>query len=556
MRVTLTNDAFKLSLDNKTLSIAIHAYDEKIDVSSLTQVFKGSPYKNFKLSQSSLNDVVEKTLALTELNNTPESIQYIPIAERIDATHHLEIDDDKMNVKAILTSAYDGKIISANDLILSIKELGIKKGINKKIIKLLLTKSQNASPGASFSATIASGTPPIHSINATLKCHVETAKDRILKPATKENGKVDMRDLGQLLMVKSNQLLMEKIPIVEGTDGITVTGIIIPFNKGKDITLKQGANTHINNENENQLLATLSGIPKKANNGMSVDEVLFVNSVDATSGHVDYEGSIIISGDVSEGMKVKASGDITIAGFVQSADIQCGGDLIVEKGIIGLKKQDNAALSCLVQSEGSVIANFSQYSSINCKEDLIIQTQLVHCDVACSGNIEVHNESKNKGTIFGGNIATEGRICTAILGTEAGGKTNIEITGAHTQLMNEKDTMTTALNEQKFKLKNLFVAQRKLDSLPESEQKQILDFRLVETKENIKTQIANLDSALNTNKYNLQECKETNQVIVTQKLQQGVTISISDEKYRSDQSYGPTEVSIVKGKIQRLPYKK
>lgn len=52
---------------------------------------------------------------------------------------------------------------------------------------------------------------------------------------------------------------------------------------------------------------------------MRVDEVLSVKQVDIRHGHVMFEGSLLVTGDVMPGMRIKTSGDVVIGGFVEGA---------------------------------------------------------------------------------------------------------------------------------------------------------------------------------------------------------------------------------------------
>ena len=54
---------------------------------------------------------------------------------------------------------------------------------------------------------------------------------------------------------------------------------------------------------------------------MRVDEVLNVKQVDIRHGHVEFEGSLLVTGDVMPGMRVKTSGDVVIGGFVEGGYI-------------------------------------------------------------------------------------------------------------------------------------------------------------------------------------------------------------------------------------------
>lgn len=551
----LTINLLRLSADKKQLLLLITPVQDEVSVQSLTRLFQTSDHTNLKLNLKGLNEAVQNFTRLETQKERSSELESIAIADRLHAQLCISFDPLKMVAKAVVTSAYGGLPITMEQLKSEMIELEITQGIINKTLLLLIEKSKNASPGSSLKAIIAKGTQPIHGTDTTFKRLVETPKERLLKPKKNENGTVDMRDLGQLITVKTDAPLMRKIPFIEGFDGITVTGEVIPHTSGKDFTFEVGKNTKISEQDENLLVATLSGIPKVFNNGMKVDDVLVVNNVDVASGHVVYEGSIIIEGDVCDAMQVKATGDITISGFVESALIECGGDLIIGKGILGRKVETGSEnYSCKVKSEGSVSANFSQYSRIEAGLEVNIKKQLLHCSVSCKGDINVMDDSGMKGTILGGSLCTMGGVNTISMGANAGSQTVIDLVGNYPALMENKKQINDTIQTENDKLQSLIDAQQKIDVLPDSEKKQIIDARLMITTEEVKKHLTELNTNLNDNKSDLQSYFEHAQVITQKEMFNDVDISIGRDKFRSTRKYGPTKVSIQEYKIVAEPY--
>lgn len=557
MKQALTPNLLRLSADKKQLLLLITPVQDEVCVKSLTRLFQKSDHTNLKLNLEGVNEAVQSFTRLETEKERGSELESVAIADRLHAQLVINFDPLLMVAKAVVTSAYGGLPITLEQLKSEMDALDIKQGVIEKTLLLLIDKSKNAKPGSSFQATIAKGTQPTHGTDATFKRLVKTPKERLLKPKKNEDGSVDMRNLGQLITVKPNAKLMQKIPYTEGTDGITVTGDIIAHTSGKDFSFEVGENTKISEQDENLLISTLAGIPKVLNNGMKVDDVLLINNVDVGYGHVEYEGSIIIEGDVCDGMNVKATGDITISGFVESAHLECGGDLIVGKGIIGHKvEEDSDHYSCEINSKGSVSASFSQYSKIEAGTEVTIKRQLLHCKVNCQGDINVMDEAGMKGTILGGSLSTKGGVNAVSIGANAGSKTQIDLVGDYPQLMKSKKQINHTIQSEQNKLQNLIDAQRKIDILPNSEKKQSLDARLMLTKEEVKKHITELKTDLDDNKGDLQSYFEHAKVVTQKEMFNDVFINIGKDKFRSNRSYGPTKVSVRDYKLLAEPYKK
>jgi len=553
----LSTNLLRLSADKKQLLLLITPVQDEISVKSLTHIFHDSEYTNLKLNLKGVNEAVQSFTRLETQKERSAELESVAIADRLHAQLNISFDPLKMVAKAVVTSAFGGLPLTVEQLKTEMQEFEIVEGIIEKTLLLLVEKSKNATPGSSFQASIAKGTQPKHGTDAILKRLVETPKERLLKPQKNKDGSVDMRNLGQLITVKPGAKLMQKIPCVMGSDGITVTGEVIPHHPGKDFNLEAGENTQLCEQDENLLLATISGIPKVLNNGMKVDDVLLINNVDVGYGHVEYEGSVIIEGDVCDGMQVKATGDITISGFVESAHLECGGDLIVGKGILGHQVEEGSDnYSCEINTEGSVTANFSQYSKIESGSEVNINKQLLHCDVTCEGDINVHDEAGSKGTILGGSLCTKGGINTVSLGASAGSKTRIDLIGNYPKLMEDKKQINHTIQSEQEKLQNLIDAQRKIDGLPNSEKKQTLDARLMLTKEEVKNHITELKTDLDENKGELQDYFEHAKVVTQKEMFNDVFVEIGKDKFRSNRNYGPTKISVKDYKLLAEPFKK
>lgn len=549
------SDLLLLSNDKQQLLVRIVPIENDINEEQLIQLFNKSPHSSFKLNLQALTQAAHALHQLYIGKNS--STKSIVIAEREDAQLTISIEPMKMVAKAQIISAFGGNQITRQQLENNLSELGIEHGIKHKVFDILIEKSVTSKAGTSVQATIAQGTAAVNGVDANFQRLVETPKERLLRPTEGEDGKVDMRDLGELVTVKPGSQLMRKIPYVEGSSGINVLGEIIEHIPGKDYDLIEGTNTKISDSDTNILVATLTGIPKAIEKGMQVDDVLLIGNVDVGYGHVNYDGSIIIEGNICDGMHVQSSGDITVSGFVESAEINCGGDLLVGEGIIGRKiEEDDHDYTCKISSKGAVVANFSQYSQITAGDDVTIKKQLLHCHVDTKGNIDVGDEGGLKGTILGGILRTHKGINTVTLGASAGSKTIIDLVGLYPKLMAERKLIKQCIIEEQNKLESLISAQRKIDILPESEKKQVLDTRLQLTKETVKKLITSLNEELSNKNLELQKYFEEAKVISKKTLHNDVKISVGRETFCSKRNYGPTQVAIKNYKLAIEPYQR
>jgi hypothetical protein len=349
---------------------------------------------------------------------------FFTIAERKDGSISISISDDKMQATMKITSAWGGKDIVLADVLNNLKSNKIKMGLSKPKIMALLQRLDILPPGEFCEGEIAIGKAAINGEHAILTRKVPLARERLLQPQEREDGTVDMRNLGALVTVKPNDILMIKQPATSGAAGYNVHGDTLNQTPGKDKLMMPGNGTALHPNDPNKLIATVSGQPVENKKGMQVDDVLQIKNVDVNYGHVNFKGSILITGDVHEGMQVKSSGDITVMGFVDSASLEAEGDVIVSKGVIGrlIKEQE---FSTKIHAQGQICAQFVQYSNLIAEGEILVTKQLLHSHSHSGSTITVSDAQGRRGDLVGGKATAAKGIRAVAFGATAGTKTEL-----------------------------------------------------------------------------------------------------------------------------------
>ena len=350
--------------------------------------------------------------------------QFFQIAERRDGSTEVEISEDKMSAQMQLTAAWGGEEVTIQDILKSLKTNNVCMGLSKVKIQTLLKQVTQLQPGKTCRSVIATAKPSVNGINAKLERKVPLARERLLQPQEREDGTVDMRNLGAVIMVKPNDLLMVKHPATQGTKGYNIHGEVLEPLPGKDLKLTDGEGTGLDPANPNHLLAIVAGQPVETEASMKVDDVLNIRDVDVGYGNVDFKGSVLITGDVHEGMVVKSAGDITVMGFVDSSTLIAAGDVIVSKGIIGRQLKDNE-LSTKIKAKGQICAQFIQYSDLDAQGEILVTKQLLHSNTKTTQKLTVSDANGRRGDLVGGIVNAEKGLNAVVIGATAGTKTQV-----------------------------------------------------------------------------------------------------------------------------------
>lgn len=332
----------------------------------------------------------------------------LAIGEQRDAEARLEIAADRMSVTIRLEPAYGGRTPTAEDLRAALNEAGVSYGIDPDCITAL------AEAGCG-EAVVAQGKPPRQGVDAVFEPLVTDMRDRT--PQANAQGTVDFRDLGEIPQVEPSDVLMRRIPATPGEEGLDVMGQPVLPNPGKDAPF--AAKLHgaeISPEDPSLLLATIRGMPVSLPDGVNVEQVLTVENVDMSTGNLDFDGTIHIKGDVHPDMKVKASGDVTVKGLVDSAEIEAGADVRVGGGIIGKSR---------VRAGGTLTARFTEGSHLEAGDTIAVEDTVVQGELQAINQVLVGTRQATRGRIMGGSVRAALLVRAPVIGSSTSGVTNV-----------------------------------------------------------------------------------------------------------------------------------
>ena len=544
-----------LSPDSSQLLLKITPIYTEISADDIINLLNTPSLPSFKLNLDGIESAVTALASLHDVTED-ESVAFAPIviADKQDALLDIVISDDALSASATITTAYGGASITLNDIKNKCDQLGLKFGLLTKNVFGLLKVCKDAKSGKVYKINIANGTPAIDGVNARFEKLVNTESHRKPQPKLLDNGKVDMLDLGQSITVKAGTVLMKKIPMVEGKPGRKVTAEIIEPLQAKDASFIVDKNVHVDPNNPLQLIATTYGIPLDKNNFIKIDDVLLLENVDNRSGNVIYDGTIVITGDIHENMKVKASGDITVMGLIESAEVISGGDLTVEMPIIGHHNKSDEDFSCKIQCSGNLTGTIAQYASLNVAKDISLINQLIHCKTDCKGSVFIHNESFSQGTIIGGTTTSHKGVKAVKVGTSGSTKTIINLISNAKELEIAKDKCIKEMQLCDKMISQFKKAENKADSIPDIVTRKQTKKQIFAEKQQYRDKSDMVQAKLATIKLKLEQSYQSTYLIATEKLFSDTIVNIDGQSWSSTQEFGASSVSILNHLLQISPY--
>lgn len=480
-----------------------------------------------------------------------ESGPSIVVGKRVDATLEVTISDDKMSAMGRLTTAQGGKALDLEAGKKAIVVAGVRRGYQQALLEKLLQQQFELAPGSSVKGTLARGRLPVDGQPSELVKQTQTLKDRINKPKRREDGTVDMRDFGKLASVQPGTVLMVQKPATPGKEGFTVTGDVLEAKPGEQLSLTPGEGTELNPDNPLELRATVSGVPVESPNGMRVDDIFTIKEVNVKSGHIDFDGSVVITHNVEPGMRVTAKGEISVLGTVESGILNATGDITIKQGTIGHPnhQQNDAELTCQINAGGNLHISHAQYCYLEAT-NIYIERQASHCQLKALESLIVGPEESPNGKLFGGEVLDACRLEAGEIGSESGAKMRINLVARGADITADNDACVQQLSQTDDKLASLQDALEKAEAIKDAEKKKQLiekigatQLALVQQADELETKLSSLDNTLHS-------LLDGANLVAHQRLNSGVEIHIFDKVLKTARQYPPCVVKLEKSKIE------
>ncbi len=535
---------FKLSDDGKLLAI-FEACECKppLDEAAIKDALAKQGLSDLFLYENALSNLVKKY-------SSPSESFVSEIGERRDDGYTIKIDDDKMTARLPLTPPSGGAPATLFQIQLTLQERGIVKGIMTNEIEAALKE------GYSTERIIAQGVHPVKGIDARFQSLIPKIRER--KPQVDQRGIANYRDLGQLIVVRPGDPLMCRTPPTEGQKGWDITGQVLMPQSGQDVQFASGLqgveldpDAGLDPDNNTLLLATITGQPKLVPNGVVVEPTIALPQVDISTGNMSFDGTINIKGDVKDGMKIHATGDVFVGGTVEAAEIEAGGNIVIKGGVIGHSEHSGdpnevPTFNAIIISEGSISAHFAENVCMEAGVDIIIEEFSMHNHLAALNRILVGKSGGKKGRIIGGVTNASVLVKTAIIGSSAGFITKIRA-GFNPYLQTQIDKLKLEIDANEKEQEDIKKIVAFILAHPEKDKNGLLN-KLLHTREKLEIDCTQLH-ADRIHLLSEMTLAEHVQVIVEEAVHCGTEIQIGNSIWKNNEERGKGVFQIVEGEI-------
>lgn len=351
-------------------------------------------------------------------------------------TYHMEISEDGMLATVrFIAASESGRRITFDDFLKDLRFRNITYGIQ------MMTLQEHFMSEGNYCTDIlvAKGKDAVQGTDARIEYCFNTDPHR--RPLQKEDGSVDYFHLSTINHCRKGDVLARIIPENPGVKGHDIYGKPIAPREVKRQTLKFGRNIELS-EDKLCIRSMVDGHVTLVDDKVFVSDVFEVKDVDVSTGNIEFDGSVEISGYVAANFEVKAGGNVIVNGLVEGARIIAGGNIIIAKGMNGMGKG-------YLKAGGDIVVKFLENTRAVAGGYVEAQA-ILHSRVSAGTEVRVDGR---KGMIVGGYVQAASKITGKVIGASMGASTILEV-GVNPLIKTQYSRMQKAIADNTKTIKN------------------------------------------------------------------------------------------------------
>jgi uncharacterized protein (DUF342 family) len=333
----------------------------------------------------------------------------MPLAR--DGRVEVAVNADASEAHATLTPpGPESKPVLVADVAQGLASSGVRLGVDQAAIEQAVSELE--ATGQRVCAKVASGRRPQPGTDGAIEYLVDIGN---LPVAADSGDRIDFKNLNIICGVERNQALVRRIPATKGVPGYTVTGRILPAKDGREAQLPLGSNVQVDPGDPNVLRSAIDGNLRVVQGKIEVNKSFTVpGNVDYSTGHIKYDHSVVIRGDVKGGFNVECGGDLEVKGAVEDCGVRAGGGVLIRGGFMGQG-------AGMIRAGGAVRLGFGRNQTVQCSGPLIVEREAINMTLRSDDSVSV------AGLLVGGEVMARNRIECRIAGNPSGSRTRLEV---------------------------------------------------------------------------------------------------------------------------------
>ncbi|MCR5107863.1 MAG: FapA family protein [Lachnospiraceae bacterium] len=411
------NGYFRIQINEKGRFLEVYPPQDGGDAVDFNELRNYLSDRSYPVDMIAINNaIVESALGMQTLKLDSE--KGFPESESFSLT----LSEDGLRAFArFYPNSEGGNELDRDEIIGDLKAKKIISGLNIEVIDSYLKDRDYCR-----SYLLAEGQPPTSGSDGTIEYFFNT--DHNTKPKLNEDGTVNFFELDLISPCKKDEVLARITPAVKGSDGFDVYGKAVKPKDVENPSFMPGNNTRVSADGL-ELLANIDGNVSFVDGMVFVKDVYEVDDVDTSTGNIDYEGDVVVRGNVKEGFSVRSNGTIEVKGVVEGASLDAGLDIIIGHGMNGMNKGT-------LKAGNNIVSKFIENAHVE-SGGYVTAEAIVHSEVLAKTEINVNGK---RGNITGGKVKAGVDIEAKTVGSTMGVETVLEV-GADPAIKAKAQTM-------------------------------------------------------------------------------------------------------------------
>ena len=371
------------------------------------------------------------------------------VAHRLDAQIVVTLSADNMTASMEITGPYGGEPVTKESVKACLSENRISSGISKERLLSLIKETQTLRAGEKRSAIIAKGKLARDGGDVKINVLFDWIDSKNRQPVSRGEGNVDMRNFGKIPYVESGDVLVHYNPATEGIPGKTVIGETVTPSNSQQIENKIQCGDGVEMvEGQNMFIAKHEGCPKLENGLLTVETHFRCKNCNVETGNIDFAGNVVVTGNVSSGMSIKAGGDVSITGFVEHSSINAGGKIHIAGRAFGKIDDNYTQSTTILQAEESIHIGSAHGVIIKTNRELSVDRELFYSSVTALEGAIVGTGEQPSGTIFASVLSVGKRVMAGKIGNSSNSSVIIDFTEVFKLLLQPESDLKQLIKEQ------------------------------------------------------------------------------------------------------------
>jgi uncharacterized protein (DUF342 family) len=320
---------------------------------------------------------------------------------------YIAFEESNMMCFLTLPARMDGRKYTEEILLKFLDRCKVIYGIDKAAVKKLADDGKPV-----IRALVAVGKEVVNGTNGRYEYFFDTEVNE--EPEIMRDGSADLGNIECLQQVKVGDRIALYHKATRGSDGYDVFGNFIKSVPGKEIPILKGTGFMIMNDRVSYV-ATYTGAIRMVEGRVEIKKLMVVQEVRITDKKIKYDGTVYVVGDVFSGSVIEATGDVVVGGHMESADITCGGNVMIKGGV-------TCPIRGGVTANGDVSAKYFEGATITGAN--ISANYFINCKINSKGMVRTYGRV---GMLYGGTVNSLYGIEVASVGNKTGVRTIINL---------------------------------------------------------------------------------------------------------------------------------